>query len=118
MTDIIGRGAAEPVKAALLRRARPASPPPVKPSTISSTPPHLTISHVRLRRVQIKGAAALCTTQEIKEPRQILRGSTGQSFQGGLLGFCSFACVCECVSDFKVQYLVATGQTPTWVRPL
>ena len=65
--DLFGRGAAEPVAAAWLRWARPASLPSAKPSTISSFPPPFILTLRRPERAD-QGATAVCAAAVVKEP--------------------------------------------------
>ena len=58
--DLFGRGAAEPVAAAWLRWARPASLPSAKPSTISSFPPPFILTLRRPERADQEGYCCLC----------------------------------------------------------
>ena len=54
--------------------------PALTPQPPIPHPPPFTFSHVRLRRAQIKGVAALCATAEVKERYLILTGAAGQPF--------------------------------------
>ena len=78
--------------------------PPIPP------PPPFTFSHVRLRRAQIKGVAALCATAEVKERYLILTGAAGQPFATvrthSRRKMCVFLLACVC--------LVARGQISKW----
>ena len=51
--------------------------PALTPQPPIPHPPPFTFSHVRLRRAQIKGVAALCATAEVKERYLIPTGAAG-----------------------------------------
>ena len=118
----IRRGAAQAENGEGLRQRRPerrqggaggrGSPRPrPDPSATHSSPPPFTFSHVRLRRAQIKGAAALCATAEVKERYLILTGAAGQPFATvrthSRRKMCVFLLACVC--------LVARGQISKWI---
>ena len=84
--------------------------PALTPQPPIPHPPPFTFSHVRLRRAQIKGVAALCATAEVKERYLILTGAAGQPFATvrthSRRKMCVFLLACVC--------LVARGQISKW----
>ena len=117
------RGGQSDGKAEQVGQEAPA--PALTPHTPIPHPPPLTFSHVRLRRTQTKGLAARCATAVVKERYLISRGATGQPFQivwpYARRKIATYSLVSSGfvrVANLKVECMVGSGQTPTWVPPL